>query len=156
MHTTMGQAVRNAIEIERQAAQFYRQLAENHHDHATRRFLEDLSAQELEHQKSIEALAANHHERLPRWHDYNVETVETPPDWSVWTQTDLRTALTIALEAEHRASLYYKAMGDTETGEVAAFFRNLATVELDHAGVLQSRLNMLVAQPASALLQPGT
>lgn len=143
---TMAQAIRNAIEIERAAGRFYLQLLGMTKDPATRGFLQEMAAQEEDHAKRLEALAAKIEAgELPASPDDQVHGVETAPGWTCSDEVmlDLRNALTIAIEAENSAALYYDAMADSAEGEVKKFFLDLVDTENGHARMLTAKLSEL-------------
>ena len=140
---TFEQAIRNAIEIERAAGRFYLRLLDKAGDPATRGFLQDMAAQEEDHAQRLEGLAAKLAAgELPASPDDQVHGVETAPGWACSDDVllDLRNALTIAIEAENSAALYYDAMADAAAGAVAQFFRDLVETENGHARQLTAKL----------------
>ena len=140
---SLAQAVRNAIEAERAAARFYRGLASRADDDAVRQFFLEMAAQEEAHAASIEQLGQKMQAgELPLAPDHDVRGVESAPGWSGVEQIEMDQALVLALEGEQHASLYYEAIGDSCTGEVASFFKELARNEDHHAEALQK----LIAQ----------
>ncbi len=141
---TLGQAIRNAIEIEIAASRFYERLVAKAADKKSREFLREMARQEEEHARTIEAMG----ERItggeiPASPDDRVQGVETSPDWSLADTIDLQQALHLALEAENNAALYYDAMSDGTSGEVATFFRDLSETEERHARMLQGLIREL-------------
>lgn len=143
---TMAQAIRNAIEIERAAGRFYLQLLEKTKDPATRGFLQEMAQQEEDHAQRLEALGAKIEAgELPASPDDRVQGVETAPGWACSEEVmlDLRNALTIAIEAENSAALYYDAMADSAAGEVKKFFEDLVETENGHARMLTAKLSEL-------------
>lgn len=141
---TLEQAFRNAIEIEWAAARFYGQLLEKAADEATRSFLSEMVEQEKAHAGALEQMAARIAE-LPAYPDDRVFNVEAAPSWasSEGVELNMRDALDIALEAENNAALYYDAMADFSTGEVAKFFTEMARKEEEHAARVAEMLAKL-------------
>ncbi len=139
--TSLAQAVRNAVEAERSAERFYRQLAQNTQDPGARDFLIDMANQEVDHAKAFENLGARLEAgELPFAASFNVEVIETAPEWADAANLTYEQALAIALENEQRAELYYDALADTTEGDVADFFSRIAAVEAQHVQVLQEKL----------------
>jgi rubrerythrin len=142
---TLGQALRNAIEIERAAARFYQKLLDRAADAETRAFLKEMATQEEAHAQSLESIA----EKLeagdvPGSPDDRIEGVEAAPGWAgAEEDLELQQALSIAIEAENSAALYYDAMADHATGKLNEFFRTLSETELDHARRLREKLDQL-------------
>jgi rubrerythrin len=126
---TFAQAIRNAVKAERAAEQFYKQLAERTDDPKAREFLEEMARQEDEHARSIEKLGAGEASGDMGGADWNVETIETAPEWAFQANLDLEQALSIAMENEQHAELYYGALADSAQGRVADFLREIARAE---------------------------
>lgn len=143
--TTIEQAIRNAIETERAAAHFYQTLVPKATDGQTREFLEEMARQEVAHAEAIEEmgkrLTAN---ELPIRPDFNIDLVETSPEWKNVESVNLVQALNIAVEAENHAALYYDAMADSfDGGEIREFFKKLMDTELQHAAKINGFLEQL-------------
>lgn len=140
--TRLAQAVRNAVEAELSAERFYRQLAENTRDEEAFRFLTQLADQEIKHadafKKFGEQLEAG---ELPFAADFNVEVIEAAPEWAYTEDMSYRQALTIALENEQRAELYYDALAETTEGKISEFFAKIAKVEQQHVHELEERIS---------------
>ena len=138
---TLGQALRNAIEIERAAARYYQRLLDHAADADTRAFLEEMARQEEAHAGSLESIAGKLEVgEVPGSPDDRIEGVEAAPGWDSVDGLDLRQALGIAIEAENSAALYYDAMADHAEGRLKEFFRALSETELDHARRLREKL----------------
>ena len=142
--SSIGQAIRNAVEVEQAAARFYRRLIPSAADDQARRFLEEMAEQELEHAKAIEELGAKIAAgALPTRADANMDLVESAPGWTAVEGISLEQALGLALEAENSAALYYDAIADWLQGEPATFFRQLSVNEEQHAQALRDQLASL-------------
>lgn len=135
---TFNQAVRNAIEIERAAAAFYRKLESRARDEQTRAFFLKMARIEDQHAQTIteigEQIAAG---MLPAQGDGLIQAVETSPQWAMAEEIDYHQALDLAIEAENSAALYYDAMADFAQGDVAKLFKDLTQTELQHAKMLR-------------------
>lgn len=136
--TDLKSALRNAIEIERAASRFYRSLAAKASDAETRGFLEKMAGDEDAHAAGFEQksrdLALG---KLPDWADFNVETVETAPEWRGVENISYEQALQVALEAEQHAELFYDALADTAPAKaVQDFFRQVADNEARHVATV--------------------
>ena len=140
MTMTLGQAVRNAAEVERAGAAFYRMLAERATTPAARAFFEKLSGDEVAHARVLEeqgrALGKDYDTHLT---EACVQRLEVAPGWEWKEEISVEEAFQIALEAENNAALYYDAMADFTQGAVAEFFSRLARMEEEHAEVLRQR-----------------
>ncbi len=140
----LGQLVRNAIEAERAAAEFYRALASDTAVGDARQFLEGMADEEDQHADQIEAYwRALSRGSMPEQTDMEVDFVETAPAWRYATNIGLREAMSIALDAEHGAALYYGAVSDALSGDAKDFFHKLAETERGHATVLTEKLRKL-------------
>ena len=58
-HFNIGEAFVIAVQLEKNGAAFYKEVASSVSDSAAREFLEELAEQELEHQKVFEEIAAS-------------------------------------------------------------------------------------------------
>lgn len=141
---TFGQAIRNAVEIEQAAARFYRKLVTHAVDQKTNEFLEEMARQEDQHADQITKVAEQLDAgELPINPDDKVQGVETAPEWCAAENLQLEQALTLAIEGENSAALYYDAMADFASGEVADFFNELVKTEQHHADLLREKLKQL-------------
>ena len=137
---TLRQAVRNSIEVERAAEQFYRTLADSTEDEEAKVFLEEMADQEACHQRCIREFAnALNASELPFRADDNVELIETAPEWADVDNLSYEEALVIALENENHAMMYYNALSDVSEGEVSEFFKKLVKDEQSHIARLTKR-----------------
>ncbi len=140
---TLKQAVRNAIAIEHAAEQFYRTLSDSTKDEDAKAFLDEMADQERCHQRRIRSLSEEMDTgKLPFRADDNVELVETAPAWADVDEVSYNTALSIALENEQHAVLYYSALSDASNGKMAEFFETLMQDEALHV----ERLTVLLSQ----------
>jgi rubrerythrin len=127
---TFAQAIRDAVKAERAAERFYIDLASRTEDPRAREFLNEIAKQEDEHARSIEKLGADEITGdLSAGADWNVETIETAPEWASQPNLTLEQALAIALENEQHAELYYGALADSAQGRTADFLREIARAE---------------------------
>lgn len=131
---SLEQAIRNAIEVERAAAQFYEELATNAANDDTRAFFERLREDELGHAAAIQELGQKLAEsKLPDDANASCEIVETSPVWMHVEGITYDQALEVALESERGAALYYDALAVTAFSDpVRAFFQQLAATEQVH------------------------
>lgn len=137
---TLGQVVRNAIEAENAAAQFYRLLAESTVDASAQDFLLSMEKLEAGHAQSIEHLGARLNAgALPQRADDNVELIETAPAWRDVDDITVTEALDLAYELEQHAELYYSALADAAQGEAKELFSRIAADEKKHIEMLESR-----------------
>lgn len=136
---TLAQAVRNCVEIERGAERYYRGLVESSEDEEVKAFFFEMAEQERQHAKWIldlgERLEAG---KLPQRADAKIGSIEVAPGWSDVEGISLAQAVSIALEAENSAALYYDAMTDFTTGTVKELFEDLARTEEQHAEKLRA------------------
>ncbi len=141
---TFGQAIRNAVVIEQAAASFYRKLVSQTVDQKTIDFLEEMARQEDDHAEQIAKVAERLDAgELPVNANDQVQGVETAPEWGMVENLQLEQALTLAIEGENNAALYYDAMADFAAGEVADFFNDLVKTEQHHAELLREKLKQL-------------
>jgi rubrerythrin len=130
---TLSQAFRNAIEVERAASRFYSLLAESTDDSEAKRFLTEMARQEVQHATEIEEMARRADAgELPLRADDNVEAVETAPEWAYVDGIAYAEALTVALEAEQHACLFYETLADCTDGPLKEFFVRLERMERAH------------------------
>lgn len=146
----LARAVRNGIEVELAAERFYRLLAESTEEAESKRFLNEMAAQEAEHAARIEALGKDLEAgELPRYSDPGVETVETSPDWAYVDGLGYRDALSLALQNEEHAALTYSALAESTQGVISEFFAQLTRDEEQHIEAIQARLDKLKGYPPS-------
>ena len=130
---TIEQAIRNAVEIERAAAGFYRRLLGGTRRQDAREFLTDLAAEEDAHARAVSAMAERvAHGELPSAADHSVEAVESAPGWAWKENISIRQAMQVALEAEEHAQLYYETLSQATEGVLQEFFAGLARAEAGH------------------------
>lgn len=136
---TLGQAIRNAVAVEKGAKKFYDRLAANSDDAEVQAFFENMATQEQEHADWILAVAEQLDAgELPQRADAKVHGVERAPGWSEVTDIQLDEAVTLAMEAENSAALYYDVMADQTTGVTRELFQKLTRIEEQHAEALES------------------
>jgi rubrerythrin len=140
----LKQALRNAIEIERAAERFYGMLAARATDQKGRAFLERMAREEELHARGLEERSKELVDgTLPAVADRFVHQVELVPDWSNTEAISFEQALSVALEAEQHAELYYDAMADSvPAGSLADFLRAMAHNEAAH---VQSVASLIAA-----------
>ena len=137
---SLEQAVRNAIEVERAAERFYGMLAESTDDAEARRFLFKMRTQESEHAKQIQQMGQKIVAgELPFRADDNMELVETAPEWAFTDDLSFDDAITLAIELEDHAAMFYDALASSTKGAIAEFFGELVKQEEMHASVLRER-----------------
>ena len=141
---TLGQVVRNMIEAERASARFYKTMALRANHLKVRAFflgmvdVEELHAGQIESMsQSIDSDPVAEHANIP------VDTVETPPSWTPSFDVDLRGALAIALDCERRAGRFYRMVAGYLLDDHAAFVREMADTEDDHARSIEHLLEEL-------------
>jgi rubrerythrin len=141
---TIEQTIRNAIETERAAARFYNGLLPKAADERAREFFAKMVKDEEAHAEAIERMGRRlGAQELPERPDHNIALVESCPGWSEAESIDLAQALTLAIEAENHAALFYDAVADSVSGELATFFKDLTEMELGHARRLSALLEEL-------------
>ena len=143
--TTLGQAVRNAIEAEWEAARHYTRLSA-HAEGDAQGFLQDMAVQEAEHARDLERFAASLRKgRVPLAPDRDVGELVALPTLTPGEPLDYVAALTLALDAETRAHAAYASLAAGTGGDAAAFFLRLAVAELQHAEQLRDLLDAVQA-----------
>lgn len=136
---TLGQAIKNAITIEKGAKKFYLRLAKNATDPEVQAFFENMASQEQDHADWIADVAAQLEAgELPQQPDAKVHGVERAPGWCEVSDIQLSEAVDLALEAENSAALYYDAMTDQTSGVTRELFQKLTRIEDQHAEVLRT------------------
>ena len=138
---SLGQAIRNAVDAELAAAQFYDRLRNNTDDAEASEFLAEMVKAEHDHARSIEQLSKRLVGELPQHPDQPRALVETAPGWEWVEGMNLHEALGTALEAERQACLFYGAVADAFGGEAKAFFEQLSDTERQHADAIQARIS---------------
>ncbi len=134
---TLGQAIRNAIAVEKGAKKFYDRLVRNSKDPEVQAFFENMAAQEQEHVDWISDVAEKLDAGdLPQSPDSKVHGVERAPGWCDVDDINLAEAVSLALEAENSAALYYDAMSDMTQGAARDLFLKLTKIEEQHAEAL--------------------
>lgn len=137
---TLGQAIRNAAEVERAGARFYGMLAERASDEKARAFFRKLADDEVRHAEELERQGHELGEQFDNaLSEACVKQVEQAPGWEHTEEISPEQAFAIALEAENSAFLYYDSIADFAAGEVKAFLERLAKMEEGHAEVLRQR-----------------
>lgn len=141
---TLGQAVRNAVEVERSAGRFYKLLAESTSDAQAKQFLSTLAGQEEQHALAIERMGAKLVAgELPQKAEDGMELVESAPEWRFLDNLSFADALGVAREAESHAALYYDALADVVDGPVSEFFSGLARAEEQHVRDVEAMIAKL-------------
>jgi rubrerythrin len=144
MATSVGQAIRNAVEAERGSYRFYTFIAENTTDAEARKFLKEMAEQEKMHAEAVENLGKKlAGGQLPVSADDNVEVVETAPGWKFVEDISMAEALAIAREAEQSAILYYETLADCFPEPLKDFFAQIAKSEEDHLKTIEEKLGRL-------------
>lgn len=143
---TLGQAVRNAIEAEWEAARYYTRLSAHASEDDAQRFLQDMAEQEVEHASDLERFAASLAKgRVPEAASRDVGEMVALPALVPGEPLVYEAALALALDAESRAHAAYGALADATDGPTTAFFTKLALAELQHAEQLQRLLDAVRA-----------
>jgi rubrerythrin len=139
--TSLSQALRNAIEVERGAARFYERLAQQAKEPEAKQFLEQMTREEIGHAAALEHKSRELGVELPAQADWRYDSVETVPDWTLADDITLEQALAVALEAEQHAELFYDAIAETAgSGPAADFLRGVARAEAQHVQALSTRI----------------
>lgn len=131
----LKQALRNAIEVEWAASRFYERLAPKAADTQACEFLLWIADEEIRH---ANALAERSYElcgaEIPEAANFDIEGMETVPQWSCADNVSYAQALQVAQQAEEHTELFYEALAGTATSPAAqAFFREIAESEARHA-----------------------
>ena len=140
MSITLGQAIKNAVEVERAGARFYQMLADKATDERARTFFQKLADDEVCHAEDLERQGRELGDQFDNvLSEACTRQVEQAPGWEHVEEITADQAFEIALEAENSAFLYYDSIADFATGEVKAFLERLAKVEEGHAATLRQR-----------------
>lgn len=138
---TLAQALKNVIEAEFKACEFYERLAANTSDPVARKVLRELVEEEAAHAAELEDLAQRLVDGpLPEIAEERTGDIEIQPHWAEVTEIRPEDALRLAIESENHAALMYSALADSVTGELAEFFELLSEKELSHASRLRALL----------------
>jgi rubrerythrin len=141
MSITLAQAIKNAIVAEHAAQKFYLQLAARCASKKTHKLLTYLAGKERGHATKLEGVANRLVAgQLPERAELPVQGIEGAPPEASAEGLGVAEALTLAIDAEDRAALYYQALASTATGEVAIFFEHLVKEEKNHAATLRALL----------------
>lgn len=141
---TIGQVLRNLIEIERASARFYAALSKRCLNPRAKAFLQGMIEVEELHAAQIDSLGRNlERGPLPEVANLEVKDIETPPSWPAPIYINLDTALELALQAERRAARYYRTVAGCFQGEQAAFLEDMAETEDQHARSIEDLLRGL-------------
>jgi len=134
MSLTLEQAIRNAVEAEHEAEQFYLRLAAATADEHARRLLQQMAVEEREHADGLLGVARDLGAgTLPARADMPVAGIESAPAAVDARDLDFDEAVALALEAETSANLYYDALAGSCSGPAAEFFARVAAQEEQHA-----------------------
>jgi rubrerythrin len=143
---SVPQAIRNAIETERSAANFYRSLVSRARDANTASLLETMARDEEAHANQLMTLANSLAAApLPESADDLAHLVESTPPLSTGAGISFVKALYLALDAEHHAAHFYTVVADATSGEVKNLFNRLAEIEQRHARYLERLLDETTA-----------
>jgi rubrerythrin len=141
MTITLGQAIRNAIEAEKAAEQFYLELAGVAREADTQAFLRRVAGEERAHAAGLERVARQLGEgELPDRADMPVAGIESAPGLAGARDLAFVDALTLALEAEDSAALFYDGLASSCTGEAAELFVVVRDQEERHAAQIRGVL----------------
>lgn len=134
-----GDFLAHALAIEREAAERYREFAQQMLDHGngdTARLFERLASREAEHARRIERRAADSAIALPNLQDYawfGAAAPESAAHEFVFRLMTAADALKIALAAERRAQEFFERVGAlTGDPEVSALASEFAVDEAEH------------------------
>jgi rubrerythrin len=141
MTITLAQAIRNAIEGEKAAEQFYLELAAASREEETRDLLRQIAGEEREHATSLELVGRQLvGGMLPARADMAVAGIEHAPALLGSRDLGYEQALQLAVEAEESAVLFYDGLASSCSGEVAAFFIRVRGMEEGHAERVRAAL----------------
>ncbi len=142
---TVPQAIRNAIETETAAANFYRSLVPRARDADTARLLIGMVRDEEAHAQQLTAVVdALSVGPLPDAADELAHLVESSPPLSSSNISFVK-ALFLALDAEHHAAHFYSVVAEATSGDVRDLFLRLAAVERGHARRIEQMLDTRTA-----------
>lgn len=138
---TLGQAIKNSVQAELNAAAFYKKLQTSEVPAETLRFLAEMEKQELEHAEVIEKMGKRLLAgELPQNADAMVDAIEQPPDWDENKKLTLREAMEIAYMAERHAEMFYGILARMLEGELSEFFARLSHFEKGHAELIDTKI----------------
>jgi len=138
-----GDFLAHALAIEREAADRYREFAQQMQDHGNgdaARLFERLAAREAEHAQRIERRAAENAVALPPLRDYawfGAAAPESAAHEFVFQLMTAADALRIALAAERRAQAFFERVGALAGDpEVSALASEFAVDEAEHVAAI--------------------
>jgi len=142
---TPAELIASAVQTEREAAWFYKMMAEMTSDEEAKDMLLKLSKDEESHATTLTDL---YYELTSRRITQPTTThAEGDPNLFDTSTTSRRNALEFALQNEKNAvDLYQAQAGAANSPRVATIFRLLADTERDHAAYIQLQLSRLDTQ----------
>lgn len=138
-----------AIEVEREAAETYQQLASwmrNTAEADVLGFFAAMEGREIRHREQLEAQRRQMYGDAPPRHDMASVPweVESPDFESLGATLDLKQALEMALEMETRAHDYYQSAKDFARDEtVVALLEGFRAAEAEHQRLVREQLDAL-------------
>lgn len=141
---TPGELVASAVQTEREAAWFYKMMAEMTSDDEAKETLLTLAQDEESHATTLANL---YYEITGRGiTDRTSNKPEGDPNLFDLSSASRRDALEFALKNENAAAGFYQEQADAaDNPRVATIFRILADTERDHAAYLQLQIRRLEA-----------
>lgn len=136
--TDYREILRTAIQKEKGAAAFYRNLAERMTDAALRQLFDELSREELTHEATLQGYLADESVAMQfdEAHDYGIAKTIDQPDPS--PDMTPAAALALAVKNEEAAMKGYLALAEASSDARAkATFQALATMERGHKARLE-------------------
>jgi len=139
---TPAELVASAVQTEREAAWFYKMMAEMTSDEESKETLLTLSRDEASHAATLanlyfEISGLGITETTPTQAEGNPNLFDFP-------SSSRRDALEFALKNENTAAGFYQNQADTvDNPRIATIFRILADTERDHAAYLQLQISRL-------------
>jgi rubrerythrin len=154
-NSELAEFLAHSIELEAEARERYRELAESmatHNNTEVAGFFQAMAAEASKHLAEVEAMVGS--EALPEFKPWefkwpNSEAPETASYEALHYRMGLRQAMELALGNERAAEAYYRQVSETARDDkTAALAREFAAEEHSHAQALEQQIAALAEEPA--------
>jgi rubrerythrin len=129
-----------AVQLEKNGAAFYKEVASSVSDSAAREFLEELAAQEYEHEKVFEELAATFTEdvELDELSETYIKALSTEFVFTLegkeknWAEVNFLSAVDFAIEREKDSIIFFLGISGALDGEEYQKINQIVSEEKSH------------------------
>ncbi len=145
---TVKEALEDALKREEIAYDYFTTLQGMTKDPGTKKLLEELAQEEVEHKKQIQELLDKGVEGLelacnPSYKDLGMQ--DTLPNQAITDDLSVQDVLTIAIKAEESARVFYEEMAEKFQGQEAEkLFVKLACDEMKHRNQFQKMYDEII------------